>query len=107
MDAPPSSPSPPLECARCLRALQPGTGDVYLVNILAVADPFPPIFSPEDLRRDPRDEINRLLHELRYLSADEALEQVYRRKTFYLCSACYRAWIEQPTGPAPAQGDCS
>lgn len=68
------------------------------MNIEAIADPYPPVFSDEDLRRDPRKEIERILAELRHLSAEEAMNQVYRRTAILLCGRCYRAWIEDPAG---------
>ena len=97
MDTPESNHSP-LCCDRCLAELKPGADDLYLVSVEAVADPYPPLFSDEDLQRDPRSEIERLLHELRHLSAQEAMDQVYRRVTFHLCGRCYREWIEDPAG---------
>jgi hypothetical protein len=78
--------------------LQPGSGNLYLVKIESFCDPAPPAFSEEDLRRDPREEIRRLLEDLRGVSGQEAMDQVYRRLTLYLCGPCYRAWIEDPTG---------
>ena len=63
-----------------------------------MADPTPPTFSLEDLVRDSRREIERLIDEMRDLSEQELLDQVYRRVTLYLCSACFRQWIEDPTG---------
>jgi hypothetical protein len=88
----------PIFCNRCNRELTPGLGDFYVVLIEAIADPAPPQFSEEDLRRDPRTEIERLLAGLRELSEQEALDQVYRRLTIHLCTPCYREWIENPTG---------
>jgi hypothetical protein len=93
MDTPEPIPAP-LCCDRCLGPLKPGTGDLYLVHVEAIADPYPPVFFGEDLRRDPRAEIERLVRELRHLSAQEALDQVYRRWKFFLCHRCYREWIE-------------
>jgi hypothetical protein len=86
----------PLLCARCTRELTPGAGDFYLVRIEAMADPTPPSFSAEDLARDPRAEIERLLAAMRDLSERELVDQVYRRLFLYLCTACYRQWIEDP-----------
>ena len=88
----------PVFCNRCTRELRPGSGDFYVVRIEAVADPTPPEFSEEDLQRDPRAEIDELLARLRHLSEQEAMDQVYRRLTIYLCTPCYRKWIEDPTG---------
>lgn len=86
----------PLLCARCGAELTPGKGDFYVVRIEAVADPTPPEFSEDDLRRDPKAEIQRLLEEMRDLSPQEAMDQVYRRLVLYLCGTCYRQWIEDP-----------
>ena len=88
----------PLFCDRCQRHLEPGQGDFYVVNIEAVADPTPPTFAEEDLPIDFRAEIERLVEQLRGLSAQEAMDQVYRRLTIYLCGSCYRHWIENPAG---------
>jgi hypothetical protein len=88
----------PLWCDRCQRELHPGKGDFYVVRIEAFADPTPPSFSEEDLQRDLRREIRSLLEELRSYSAQELMEQVYRRVILYLCTSCYREWIEHPVG---------
>jgi hypothetical protein len=87
-----------LLCSRCGIELHPGAGDFYLVQIQAMADPTPPNFSEEDLQHDPREEIQRLLEQMRGLSAQEAMDQVYRQVVLYLCGPCYRQWIENPVG---------
>jgi len=86
----------PLSCARCGAELTPGRGDFYVVRIEALADPSPPCFSEEDLKRDPRAEIERLIEQMGSLSEQELLDQVYRRLIVYLCGPCYRQWIEDP-----------
>jgi hypothetical protein len=88
----------PLCCDRCSAELTPGEGSFYVVRIEAFADPTPPSFSLEDLMRDPKAEIQRLVDELGDLSAQEAMDQVYRRLVLYLCGPCYRQWIEKPVG---------
>ena len=88
----------PLFCDRCSGVLVPGKGDFYVVKIEAVADPSPPIFDEEDLRRDALKEIDRLVEDTRDLSQQELLDQVYRRVTIYLCLRCYNRWIENPAG---------
>ena len=98
MSGPDESDDWPVFCNRCARELTPGSGDFYVVRIEAVADPTPPEFSQEDLQRDPRAEIDKLLAQLRDVSEQEAMDQVYRRVTIHLCTACYRKWIENPTG---------
>ncbi len=85
-------------CLRCEADLTPGRGDFYVVHVEALADPSPPVFTDDDLARDPRAEIERLVEALAELSAEEAMNQVYRRRTFFLCGPCYRRWIEDPVG---------
>ena len=92
----------PLSCDRCGAELKPGEGSFYLVKIEALADPTPPSFSREDLRRDAREEIQRLIAQLHDFSEQELMDQVYRRLTLYLCGPCYRQWIENPLCPGPA-----
>jgi hypothetical protein len=87
-----------LICSRCGIELRAGAGDFYLVRIQAMADPAPPSYSEEDLQRDPKEEIQRLLGQMRDLSAREAMDQVYRQLVLYLCGPCYRLWIENPVG---------
>jgi hypothetical protein len=88
----------PLFCDRCTTELTPGAGNFYRVVIEAVADPAPPVFSAEDMEADIAEQIKVLLERLQGLSAQEAMDQVYRRLTIYLCTPCYREWIEHPTG---------
>ena len=88
----------PLLCARCLAELTPGAGNFYRVKIEAVADPAPQVVSTKDLETDFEDEIKKLLAQMKDVSGQEALNQVYRRLTIYLCVPCYRQWIENPTG---------
>ncbi|HZW34582.1 MAG TPA: hypothetical protein VFF52_27910 [Isosphaeraceae bacterium] len=89
---------PQLECRRCGRALQPGRGDLHVVSILALADPYPPVFTEDDLALDVGSEIRNLIAHLSGLDAREAQDQVYRRQVFPLCGACYHDWIDDPTG---------
>jgi hypothetical protein len=94
-----TDPGPPrLSCRRCGRDLQPGRGDLYVVSILAVADPSPPIFTEDDLADDVGREILRLTAQLNSLDAQQAQDQVYRRLVFHLCVSCYPKWIADPTG---------
>jgi hypothetical protein len=92
---------PPLCCHRCGTVLKPGEGSFYLVRIEAMADPTPPTFSDEDLRRDFKAEIRRLIYQMRDLSEREAMDQVYRSLILYLCNPCYLHWIENPVDLGP------
>ena len=87
----------PLLCAHCAAELQPGSGNFYRVLIEAVADPSPPVILTEETAEEIRRQIDQLLEEMRNISAQEAMDQVYRRLVLYLCGKCYRDWIENPT----------
>ena len=88
-----------LLCHRCGAVLTPGKGDFYVVRIEAFADPSGPVFSAEELEGlDLSAEIDRLLEQMREMSEQELLDQVYRRLTIHLCGRCYAGWIEDPAG---------
>jgi hypothetical protein len=86
----------PLFCARCLQPLVAGRGEFYVVLIEAVADPTPPDVTEEDLQRDLRGEMERLIKELGKYSERELMDQVLRRTVIHLCNACFGEWIEDP-----------
>ena len=71
---------------------------IRLVRIEAVADPVPPIFTEEDFAIDFDQEFQRLVEQTRDFTAQQAMDQVYRRVALYLCFSCYNRWIEKPTG---------
>lgn len=73
----------PLFCLRCGKHLTPGNGDFYLVRIEAVADPWPPSISAEDLADTERlaSEMQRLIELSANLSEQELMDQVYRAET--------------------------
>ena len=60
-----------LLCARCGIELKPGTGNFYVVRIEALADPTPPSFSEEDMKLNPRAEIERLIEQMRKSSEQD------------------------------------
>jgi hypothetical protein len=72
----PTRPAPACACRRCGRALTPGRGELYVVSALAVADPYPPVFTQDDLAQDVGSEI----------------------RVFHLCTTCYERWLEEPAG---------
>ena len=88
----------PLFCARCALELMPGQGNFFLVKIEAVADPGPMLLSEEELASDRREAIDELIHQMKDLSQQEMMDQVYRRLMICLCTRCYRQWIEDPAG---------
>jgi hypothetical protein len=86
----------PLFCDRCSKALRAGEGNFYVVKIEAVADPSPPFIADPDVPEDLPAEIDRLLKQVSELSEQELMDQVHRRVVLYLCTPCYRVWIEDP-----------
>jgi hypothetical protein len=88
----------PLFCARCSAVIRQGEGSSFRVMIEAVADPAPPDLDLPDEGQDLRAEIETLVKQMSVLSEREAMHQVYRRLTIYLCNECYHIWIENPAG---------
>ena len=89
----------PSFCARCARVLTPGRGELYVVRIEALADPYPPDLTQEDLEGDVSDQIEGLIERLSRQTEREMEEQVARRLVLHFCVPCYRRWIEEPAGP--------
>ena len=88
-----------LLCHRCGVELTPGKGNFYVVRIEALADPSPPLITEQDLADADLDAaIRRAVEELRGLSEQEVMDQIYRRLTIHLCGRCYAGWIEDPAG---------
>ena len=85
-------------CLRCSRPIRPGRGEHYEILVLAVADPYPPVLTEEDLRQDLDRQWRELLAQVQQLSPLEAQHQVYRHLRFPLCQECFGQWIEDPTG---------
>jgi len=88
----------PLCCDRCLCTLKPGKGNFYEVRIEALADPTPPSFTENDVWQDADGLYEQTIRQMEDLSAQEAMDQGYRRLMLHLCGPCYREWIETPTG---------
>jgi hypothetical protein len=93
-----SAQSWPIACHRCGAELTPGEGSFYVVRIEAFADPTPPAMDDERSTAEIRTEMAQLVESMGDLSAQEMMDQVYRRMTILLCAGCYQAWIEDPTG---------
>ena len=88
-----------LLCHRCGAELTPGEGSFYVVRIEAFADPTPPNISEADLEKADLDELmEQAIEQLRGMSEQEIMDQVYRRLTIHLCGRCYGDWIENPAG---------
>ncbi|MCA9290606.1 MAG: hypothetical protein KDA25_05725 [Phycisphaerales bacterium] len=84
-----------LICHRCGALLHRGDGSFHVVRIEAFADPSPP---EEEMESSGAATVESLLAEASSYSAQEFMDQVYRRLELRLCRRCYAAWIEDPTG---------
>lgn len=72
-------------------------GELFIVRIHAIADPeirLDDDRSPDELRA----EIERLIKEASTHSETELREQVSAAREIILCNACFRTWIDDPTG---------
>ncbi len=87
-----------LLCHRCGVGLTPGEGSFYVVRIEAFADPTPPLVSTDEPLADIAADFERLIEQMRDMSEQELMDQVYRKLVVLLCLPCYQAWIENPTG---------
>ena len=86
----------PLLCHRCGKTLHPGHDDHYVVRIEAFADPTAPKLTNGYVPFDVDAEIEKLLEQMKDMTEQELMDQVYRRLIIHLCGRCYRAWIEDP-----------
>jgi hypothetical protein len=85
-----------ITCDLCGRDL-PTSGEVrYEVRIEVKAAYDAASLAKEDLEKDYRAEIAKVLRRLEGLSAVEAQDQVYRAFDFDLCAGCQRRYIENP-----------
>ncbi|MHC5023590.1 MAG: hypothetical protein ACYTGG_06720 [Planctomycetota bacterium] len=89
-----------LVCHRCGALLRPGEGSLYVVRIEAFADPTPARLDAEETLPVLAAEFDALVEQMRDLTEQELMDQVYRRLTLHLCGRCYRHWIENPAGAA-------
>ena len=94
----PTTEEPSVVCHRCGALHKPRQPLFYVVRIEAFCAPELPPLTAEDLRADFEAELARILEEVKGLSEQEMMDQVYRKLTLYLCPTCYHRWIENPTG---------
>jgi Zn-finger nucleic acid-binding protein len=59
--------------------------------------------SAEDLERDNRGEMRRLIERLRAADPEEVQDTVYRRLAFDLCPECQRVFLRNPLGREAAE----
>ncbi|MFQ6049354.1 MAG: hypothetical protein ACE5K7_08320 [Phycisphaerae bacterium] len=83
-------------CDGCGKMMNANDPDRYIVKIevFTAADVLQ--IEPEQLQRDHRAEIARLIEQLRQADADRIEDQVYRAFRFDLCAACHRLYLDAP-----------
>jgi len=85
-----------LICDICGQELLQSRGLRYEVCIEVQAAYDPLNLSEDDLSRDLRAEIARVLQQLENVSLAEAQNQVYRRFEFDLCPGCQQKYVRNP-----------
>jgi len=83
-------------CDRCGRRLEPDDPNRFVVKVevFAAADHLD--ITEEDLKRDHRAEIARILEGLDKMDPDDVEDQTYRAFRFDLCRDCHKAYLRNP-----------
>ncbi|HRU05548.1 MAG TPA: hypothetical protein P5137_07210 [Candidatus Brocadiia bacterium] len=92
-----------LTCDRCGKILLVDEDVRYKVRIEVFAAYDPMEVTQDDLARDNRAEMLRLVRALRGLDPERAQDSVHRQMEFEICPACQRAYLADPLGMG-AQG---
>src|SRR3954447_7258603 len=84
-------------CALCGRIVPKHVS--YVVRVDVFADPSIPPLSTEDLAESNFDEsLDKLLEEMKQMTADDLQDGVHRRFEFRICLACQRKFLANPLG---------
>jgi hypothetical protein len=86
----------PTLCHRCGAMLAGGEGSFWIVRIDAVCDPSPPSVDEAEAVESVSADYELLIAQMAELSERELMDQVHRRLTITLCTACFQRWIEKP-----------
>ena len=71
----------------------------YVVRIDVFADPsVPPVTSEELEETDFGQSMEKLIEQMKHLTADDLQDQVHRRFEFRLCGGCQRGFLANPLG---------
>lgn len=92
-------------CDMCGRPLPRESAGRYVVRIEAFAAEGPLEITAEDLARNHREEIRRVVEELSRMPLDQIEDQVYRAFRFDLCEACHAGYLSDPLGRGRSSGD--
>jgi hypothetical protein len=82
-------------CDRCGRPLEKGESRyIARMEVYAAADPLE--ITLEDLLKDTRREMDRIVEQCDALPEEELMRDVYVRLEFDLCRPCQRAFLANP-----------
>ncbi|PYJ80855.1 MAG: hypothetical protein DME22_22990 [Verrucomicrobia bacterium] len=86
-------------CDRCGRPIEQGKlRYIAKIQVFAAADPLE--ITLEDLLRDTRREIDRLLQQCEELTEEELMRDVFVKFEFDLCRTCQKAYVTDPLSAA-------
>ena len=86
-------------CDRCGHPIEQGQlRYIAKIQVFAAADPVE--ITLEDLLRDTRREMDRLLQQCEGLTEEELLRDVYVKFEYDLCRACQKAYVNNPLSAA-------
>ena len=92
-----------LSCDLCGKALLIDENARYLVRIQVYAAYDPMELTPDDLAKDHRAEIRKLIERLEDMDPQEVEDSVYKEFRFDLCPACQRRYIKSPLPGRPSE----
>ena len=95
-------PSEGLVCDVCGKTLLVDEDVRYIVDIRVYAAYDVMELTAEDLRKDHRAEMRRILEALKDRDAQELQDEVYKDFRFHLCPACQKQYIGDPLRRAKA-----
>lgn len=82
-------------CDRCGNAIEGGAVRyIARIEVFAAADPL--VIDLEDLLRDHRKEMDRLLEACKDRTEEELMRDVYVRFQYDLCRDCQRSYVADP-----------
>lgn len=83
-------------CDGCGKDLRRDGSDHFIVKIETFAAAGSLEFTEEDMKRDHRADIERVIRDLATTTPDEIEDQVYRSFRFDLCPTCQRKYLKKP-----------
>jgi len=70
----------------------------YVVRIDVFADPELPAVTAAELAAANDGEMQKLLEQMKHMTAEELQDQVFRRVEFRICPACHAPFLANPLG---------